>query len=575
MSNFLFFLLLAAFYAIELLLIGPVDGINDDWGMYSILSGAYTGAPDAHVMFFLYPLSWLLSKLYSLCSFIPWYGLFQHGVQIGSLFTVYRRTLRIRKKHDPEKFLIPVACTTFLLLFFIINLNVLSEAQYTTTAGLAAAAALFCFITARTGQSKSGFFRDNIPTFLLSWIAFSMRQNIFYLCLPMAGMLWLAKWILSRRNRHEATAFKLLGFALILGLGMGILWGINAAAYASPEWSDFRKINHYRERVGDFYTWPEYEECKDDLNALGIDEESYLYRRSGAPYIGHDMTVSDWEDMHRIARKYYLARTSLKDRLKRTVVGLVNVFFYEDGMQPANLLAGLLLLLTPVYILFERNGQALFVYLMYLFGRTVSWCYVLYEGRFPKRIVQPLITADFLILFAILLAFNLLRPNSIRKSAAALAIVLPLSVFSLHVTRVNVQENYRVHRETWEGLKDYCFSHPDNFYIWTYNSGTLEHFCEMSFAMDQGVYQNFLYTNWGVVCNPNTQKKLSDQGIGSFGQDLVDSNHVYFILQEAPHNEEHPVILYFRHTFQAKLTVADTFTAGDTSYCVYQLRTAE
>lgn len=575
MSNFLFFLLLAAFYAIELLLIGPVDGINDDWGMYSILSGAYTGAPDAHVMFFLYPLSWLLSKLYSLCSFIPWYGLFQHGVQIGSLFTVYRRTLRIRKKHDPEKFLIPVACTTFLLLFFIINLNVLSEAQYTTTAGLAAAAALFCFITARTGQSKSGFFRDNIPTFLLSWIAFSMRQNIFYLCLPMAGMLWLAKWILSRRNRHEATAFKLLGFALILGLGMGILWGINAAAYASPEWSDFRKINHYRERVGDFYTWPEYEECKDDLNALGIDEESYLYRRSGAPYIGHDMTVSDWEDMHRIARKYYLARTSLKDRLKRTAIGLVNVFFYEDGMQPANLLAGLLLLLTPVYILFERNGQALFVYLMYLFGRTVSWCYVLYEGRFPKRIVQPLITADFLILFAILLAFNLLRRNSIRKSAAALAIVLPLSVFSLHVTRVNVQENYRVHQETWEGLKDYCFSHPDNFYIWTYNSGTLEHFCEMSFAMDQGVYQNFLYTNWGVVCNPNTQKKLSDQGIGSFGQDLVDSNHVYFILQEAPHNEEHPVILYFRHTFQAKLTVADTFTAGDTPYCVYQLRPAE
>lgn len=575
MSNFLFFLLLAAFYAIELLLIGPVDGINDDWGMYSILSGAYTGTPDAHVMFFLYPLSWLLSKLYSLCSFIPWYGLFQHGVQIGSLFTVYRRTLRIRKKHDPEKFLIPVACTTFLLLFFIINLNVLSEAQYTTTAGLAAAAALFCFITARTGQSKSGFFRDNIPTFLLSWIAFSMRQNIFYLCLPMAGMLWLAKWILSRRNRHEDTAFKLLGFALILGLGMGILWGINAAAYASPEWSDFRKINHYRERVGDFYTWPEYEECKDDLNALGIDEESYLYRRSGAPYIGHDMTVSDWEDMHRIARKYYLARTSLKDRLKRTAIGLVNVFFYEDGMQPANLLAGLLLLLTPVYILFERNGQALFVYLMYLFGRTVSWCYVLYEGRFPKRIVQPLITADFLILFAILLAFNLLRPNSIRKSAAALAIVLPLSVFSLHVTRVNVQENYRVHQETWEGLKDYCFSHPDNFYIWTYNSGTLEHFCEMSFAMDQGVYQNFLYTNWGVVCNPNTQKKLSDQGIGSFGQDLVDSNHVYFILQEAPHNEEHPVILYFRHTFQAKLTVADTFTAGDTSYCVYQLRPAE
>lgn len=571
MSDLFFFLLLAAFYAIELFVIGPVDGINDDWGMYSILSGAYTGTPDAHVMFFLYPLSWLLAKLYSLCSFIPWYGLFQHGVQAGSLFAVYRRSLRIRKKRGSKELLFPTALLLFLILFFLVNLNVLSEAQYTTTAGVAAAAALFCFITAKTNQSRIGFLADNIPTFLLAWLSFSMRQNIFYLCLPMAGMLWLSKWILSRRNRHEDTAFKLLGFILILGLGMGILWGINAAAYASPEWSDFRKINHYRERVGDFYSWPEYGECKDDLEALGIDEESWQYRRSGAPYIGHDMSVSDWEQMHRIARNCYLARTDVWERLKNIAIGLVSAFFYGDGMQPANLLAGLLLLLTLVLILFERNGQALFVYLMYLFGRSVSWCYVLYEGRFPKRIVQPLITVDFLILFAILLAFNLLRLDSKRKLGVLFAAVLPLCVLSLYLTRVNVQENYRTHRETWEDLKHYCFSHPDNFYIWTYASGTLEHFCETPFATNQHVYQNFIYTNWGVMCNPNTQKKLSDQGIGDFGRDLVDSDHVYFILQEAPYNEEHPVLLYFRHTYHAEIRIADTFTAGDTSYHVYQL----
>lgn len=571
MSNLFFFLLLAGFYAIELFFIGPVDGINDDWGMYSILSGAYTGTPDAHVMFFLYPLSWLFTKLYSLCSFIPWYGIFQHGVQVGSLYAVYRRTLRIRKKHDSEKYRLPMAFATFLFLFFIVNLNVLSEAQYTTTAGLAAAAALFCFITARSSQKKSGFLLDNIPTFLFSWIAFSMRQNIFYLCLPMAGMLWLSKWILSRRNRHEDTAFKLLIFVLILGSGMGILWGINAAAYAAPEWSDFRKINHYRERVGDFYSWPEYEECKDDLAALGIDEETYYYRRNGAPCIGYDMSVSDWEQMHRIAKKCYLARTDSGDRLKHIVIGFVNTFFYGDGMQPANLFAGLLLLFTLGLILYQRNGQALFVYLMYLFGRFVSWGYVLYEGRFPKRIIQPLITVDYMILFAILLAFNLLPLDRMRKFVILLAILLPLSVLSFAITRVNVQEDYRVHQETWEGLKDYCFSHPDNFYIWTYASGTLEHFCETPFAANQDIYQNFIYTNWGVICNPNTQKKLSDQGIGDFGQDLVDSDHVYFILQDAPYNQEHPVLLYFRHTYHAEIRIADTFTAGDTSYHVYQL----
>ena len=319
-----FLLLLTLFYALLLTVIKPVDGINDDWGMYSTLSGAYTGTPDAHVMFFLYPLAWLLAKLYTLCSFIPWYGLFQHGVQIACLFAVYRRFLRLRRRHNPKASFLAPALSAFLFLFFIVDLNVISEVQYTTTAGLAAATALFCFITARISQSAAGFFLDNVPTLLFSWISFSMRQNIFFLMLPMAGMLWLSKWIIARKSGTENMAGKLLGFALLLCLGLGILWGANAAAYASPEWSDFRKINHYRERVGDFYGWPQYEECRDELEALGLDEEAYMYRRCGAPYIGYDMSVEDWKQMHDIARSCYLARTRLTDRLKNIAVSLFN-----------------------------------------------------------------------------------------------------------------------------------------------------------------------------------------------------------------------------------------------------------
>lgn len=567
----LFLILLTASYAILLLFIKPVDAINDDWGMYSILSGAYTGTPDAHVMFFLYPLSWLLSKLYSMWSFIPWYGLFQHTVQILCLFTVYRRILRIGKRRNPQASLLPPALAAFLILFFIIDLNVLAEAQYTTTAGLAAAAALFCFITSRISQPNTGFFLDNIPTLLFAWVSFSMRQNIFYLMLPMAGMLWLSKWISAYKNEYEGAAAKLLGFALLLIAGMGLLWGANAAAYSAEEWSDFRKINHYRERVGDFYGWPEYEECPEDLQALGLDEEAYMYRKNGAPHIGYGMSVSDWKQMHDLAKRCYLARTSLSERLKNIVVTAVNVFFYQEGMQPANLLAGLLLLLTPVLIFLERNASALFVYLMYLFGRGVSWGYVLYEGRFPKRIIQPLITVDFLILLGIILAFNLLPLEKRRQYYVLLPLLLGLSLFSVYATCRDIAENYRAHEETWSELREYCSSHPDNFYIWTYNSGTLEHFYETPFGHEQDAYQNFIYTNWGVICNPNTQKKLDAQGIGNFGRDLVDSEHVYFILQEAPYNEEHPVIMYFRHTYQAGLTVTDTFTAGNTTYMVYQL----
>lgn len=566
---FLFFLVL--FYCMEILWIKPVDGINDDWGMYSTLSGAYLGYQDAHVLFFLYPLSWLLAKLYTFCSFIPWYGIFQHSVQIACLYVIYERGMQIWHRHnDTDAFWKP-ALTLACVLFLIMDFNVLSEAQYTTTAGLAAATAVFCFVTTKTNISPGAFLAGCIPSFLFAWISFSMRQNIFYLMLPMAGMLWLSKWINAYRNGYDKIACKLLGFALILIVGMGILYGLNAIAYSDQEWKDFRQINHYRERVGDFYTWPEYEECATELEELGITEEEYSYRRNGAPYIGYRMSVEDWRQMHDIARKCYLARTSYTDRIKNVILGGLSVFLYEDGMQPANLLAGLLILTVLLLILLHHNHSALLVYALYLIGRMVSWVYVLYEGRFPKRIIQPLITMDYAILFGILLGFNLLRLEHNKRYLIILPVVFALSAASLIITKNNVDANYHANQERWEELKAYCHSHPDNLYVWTYDSGTLENYCESPFDLTLDTYNNFIYTNWGVILNPNTKTKLAQYGVENFAQDVIDSDCTYFILRDAPHNDEHPVIMYFRHTYNVKSEIADTFTAGDTTYRVYRL----
>lgn len=567
---FLVFLIL--FYCMEILWIKPVDGINDDWGMYSTLSGAYLGYPDAHVLFFLYPLSWFLSKLYTLCSFIPWYGLFMHGVHITCIYAIYQRSLQIwSRHHSPDTFRKP-ALTVICILILIVDLNALSEVQYTTTAGLAAAAAIFYFTTTRTGISTKEFLAGNVPTFIFAWTSYCMRQNIFYLMLPIAGMLWLSKWINANKNGFEKIAHKLIGFALILIAGMGLLYGLNMYAYSGTEWSDFRQINHYRERVGDFYTWPGYEECADELNDLGITEEDYMYRINGAPYIGYGMSLEDWKQMHDIARECYLARTDPGERLKNMAAGAIFVFLYEDGMQPANILVPVLMVLTLLLIILHSNYSALLAFALYFAGRSVSWGYVLYEGRFPKRIIQPLITVDYVVLFGILLGFNLLRLEYAKRYAVILPVVFLFSAASLVITKNNVDSNYHVHQETWEGLKAYCHAHPDNLYVWTYDSGTLENFCESPFDMTLDTYNNFIYTNWGVILNPNSRTKLARHGIGQFGQDVIVNDHTYFILRENPFNKEHPVIMYFRHTYDASLNVADTFTAGDTTYTVYQLR---
>jgi hypothetical protein len=276
--------------------------------------------------------------------------------------------------------------------------------------------------------------------------------------------------------------------------------------------------------------------------------------------------------MHDIARECYLARTNIKDKLKNIVIGTVQVFLYNDGMQPANILLGILLIAAFILILATHNYQALLVYLFYLFGRMVSWGYVLYEGRFPKRVIQPLITVDYLILLGILLAFNLLKVRRFGGYALIIPCTAVLSLVSLGITKNDIDVNYHANQQTWEELKEYCHSHPDNFYIWTYDSGTLENYCESPFDLTLDTYNNFFYTNWGVVCNPNSRTKLAQHGIEDFGADLVASDNVCFIMQEAPYPEEHPVIMYLRHTYNATLETVDTFTAGGNTYMVYQLQ---
>ncbi len=573
MDKLLFFLFLGAFYLFLLLYIRPVDGINDDWGMYSTLSGAYLGYPDAHVLFFLYPLSWLLCELYKLNSSIPWFGLFQHGVHICCIGLIYHRVLQLwKKKHSESGNILLPAISILGILFFIVDLNVLSEAQYTTTAGFAASTALFYFITTKSDESTASFLRGNIPTFLLAWLTFSMRQNVLYMMLPIAGMLWLAKWLLSNQRSYGDYILKLFSFVLILAAGMGILYCLHMAAYSEKEWSDFIKINHYRERVGDFYTWPEYEECAAELTALGLDEESYGYIRSGAPYIGYQMSLEDWAQMHRIAKNCYQKRVSIQSRLRNILTGSLNVFLYQNGMQPLSLCVAFLLLMTILLILYRRSTVALAAYLFYFVGRSVTWGYVLFEGRFPKRIIQPLLTADFMVLSGLLLAFNLIRINRKKTYAFCISCIALLSAVSVYCTKTDIDASYHANQDVWEGLKAYCYSHPDSFYIWSNGTNTLDNYCESPFSTTLDTYQNFFYTNWGVVCNPNSRTKLAKHGIGEFGADLVANKNVYFIFEEGLYHREHPVIMYFRHTYHVDCEVMDSFMAGTRRYEVYQLR---
>lgn len=68
---------------------------NDDKFITEILSGAYTGTPNAHVGYVSYPLTLPISLLYRVTNKLPWYGLFlifaQALAYVGVLESLYSR----------------------------------------------------------------------------------------------------------------------------------------------------------------------------------------------------------------------------------------------------------------------------------------------------------------------------------------------------------------------------------------------------------------------------------------------------------------------------------------------------
>ena len=139
-----FLCIVLAFYYLLFRKFNPIFGINDDWTIYMVLSGSYLGKPDPYVLFFLYPFAWVICKLYEITTRIPWYGLILHGCFILSGFWIFIRCYSRLKKRKL------LAAISMLLIFLLSNIRILLAIQYTHSAAVCGAAAIFCFVTADT-----------------------------------------------------------------------------------------------------------------------------------------------------------------------------------------------------------------------------------------------------------------------------------------------------------------------------------------------------------------------------------------------------------------------------------------
>ena len=421
--------------------------LNDDVLIRDILSGVYTGEPEALTAQLLWPLSALLAGLYRVLPGVPVFGAFLWLCQAGSIFLILKRSLdAVSGSAAPSKIRaagtssvggsLKKLCLSLLetLLIAACLLYHLMFVQYTVTAGLLATAAIFTFLTVRERESERAvtFWLRCLPAALLFWLAFCLRSEMGLLLLPLAGVGGIWKWAARAMRGPVFTGRNAASFLGLFGLilaGVLACFGADRLACSDPEWQEFEALFDARTQVYDFYdaSLRSFEENREFYEGLGLTEAqcellvNYNY--------GADDAI-DAQVMERIAAYGRKTRGAFMHSLSEGVWLYVqrlknNRSIVPDDQLPWLALEGgfAALLLAAAFVRWraarkqkrqERDGgnerewkdrkafpkESGILWKLLLLGavRSGLWMYLILRERVPERISHPLYFCELVML---------------------------------------------------------------------------------------------------------------------------------------------------------------------------------
>ncbi len=577
--------------------------LNDDVLIRDILSGVYTGEPEALTAQLLWPLSALLAGLYRVFPGVPVFGAFLWLCQAGSIFLILKRSLTavsgsLRKLClNLLETLLIAACLLYHLVFV----------QYTVTAGLLATAAIFTFLTVRERESERAvtFWLRCLPAALLFWLAFCLRSEMGLLLLPLAGVGGIWKWAARAMRGPVFTGRNAASFLGLFGLilaGVLACFGADRLACSDPEWQEFEALFDARTQVYDFYdaSLRSFEENREFYEALGLTEAqcellvNYNY--------GADDAI-DAQVMERIAAYGRETRGTFAHSLAEGIWLYVqrlknNRSIVPDDQLPWLALEGGLaaLLLAAAFVRWRAarkekktfpKGQGILWKLLLLGAvRSGLWMYLILRERVPERISHPLYFCELLMLAWLLLNTVCgMRQISGQQSSgwqtsgpeglpvrviriAALVLSLAAVVIWLPQEAERTDAEY-ARREQGNAVNLAALSRyrQENLYLADVMS-TVD-FSEKLFTekIRPGNYD--LLGGW-MCKSPHSEKKLAAFGYESMGQAVLSGENVRFV-GEADTDWSWLTELLAEHGGNGELVLEEEITAEGRSLYIWRL----
>lgn len=414
----------------------PIFSTCDDAIFRDIISGNYTGQPDAHAIFVAYPLSFIISRLYMVNGSIEWYGLIWSLLVIISaclVLTVLSQILNSR--------VTKVLFGGFVLVCIFTPIFLVQ--QFTVLAGVLCGTATFLVLLDK----------KYVPVILFI-IAYNVRKEVFYIAIPIVCffIIWLNyKRLLNKE--YKKALFNIGYYILVLTMISGIGMGCQKIAYSSNQWKDYKKNDTARFKLYDYYDL-DSKRNQSIIESLKLPKDKEYLIKTCRLYLDGNITYSDLNRVRKeLKKERYKNINGIKILIKLIKMNIKDYWYFNI------IIWGMI-----IYIFFVVRSKKHIFLLAAELAREMAYFYLLYIGRLPERVYVGIALIPLLGLLAISSEAKGPKNKTIYSVASITAIVL--CTYGICCAQINHRHYMISHYQADnEKVISFCKKNKSNYYF--------------------------------------------------------------------------------------------------------------
>lgn len=538
---------------------------NDDVLLRSIASGNYTGKPEAHLIYIMYPLGLIFKGLYSVLPNVYWYDGIMTALHMLCVFLISFRMGWVFERLS-NKIVGSVVSFGMMIMF---DAMFIAEHQYTLLAGVCAATAI---LWAATVKNKSNNAATNIIVIFLLLVSLWLRKQMFFLALPLLAMAIVFK-IFDRKEtvdeRFEYFRDSLppcITFVVLVVLS----FVIEAVAYSGDDWKAFKDYNEARTEVYDYNKLPDFYDNPAFYLALGVSEDEYTALREYDVLLTKDIGTDEFtafanqaDEIDREWKQYYSVPRKVINETVNAMYGLNNSAL------------GIAVTLTFFVLLFfflVKDDK--FAGFLVLASYAYEWLFVgyfTYLGRLPERITHGFYMMEMCFLVAMFVIVigkerPVRQPSLFWQIVMSLFVVFILGTNGLNVARQALDSNLEAagDADKWLEINAYFKSCPDNVYVLNTSVGA----SKPAYMFKEAASEAFNLVragNWAISSPVESQHESRLLGRPVYEALAKDDNVYYVMAIDKP--------VDWLETAFGTVTLKDTITlSSGEEYGVYRLK---